>query len=129
MIEYDIINRVKTDSEMNTLIGGRIYPNQVVQGNVYPMVALIMNEQAPISSQTGICMREYDVLFSASSINRKDCIEIGERLIELFNGFRGDMGTSEVLRCRYQGTPLDVLQNDTNLYFIGYEFNILLHIN
>lgn len=129
MIEYDIIARVKADSTIETLMGDRIYPNQIKQGNTYPMAALVMNEQPPINSQSGMCLREYDVLFAVSSTSRKECLEIGERLIEIFNGFRGDMGTSEVIRCRYNGRPMDTLQNDTNLYYIAYEFNILVHIN
>lgn len=129
MIEYDIIATVKADSTIEALMGDRIYPNQIIQGNTYPMVALIMNEQPPINSQSGICMREYDALFAVSSPNRKECLEIGERLIAIFNRYRGAMGGSEVVMFRYMGTQLDTLQNDTDLYYIAYEFNILIHIN
>ncbi len=129
MIEYDIIAAVKADSTLNTLIGGRIYPNQILQGNDYPMVALLMNEREPIGGQLGICARSFDALFAVSSTSRKDCLIIGERLIALFNKKRGTMGDSNLLIFKYVGTGLDALQNDTMLYYIGYEFEILTNIN
>ena len=129
MIEYDIIATVKADSTLNTLIGGRIYPNQIKQGNTYPMVALLMNEKEPLTGQSGICGRSYDALFAVSSTSRKECLVIGERLISLFNKKVGIMGDSNVLVFRYVGTGLDALQNDTMLYYIGYEFEILININ
>lgn len=129
MIEYDIIATVKADSTLNTLIGGRIYPNQIKQGNTYPMVALIMNEKEPLSGQSGICARSFDALFAVSSTSRKECLIIGERLIALFNKNSGTMGDSNVLVFKYTGTGLDALQNDTMLYYIGYEFEILTNIN
>lgn len=129
MIEEDIIAVVKADATLTTLMGGRIYPNQVVQGNVYPMVALVMDENMPLGGQSGICARSYNVLFVASSTDRLECLNIGERLITLFNKKRGVMGGSNVLIFKYIGTALDVLQNDTNLYNIGYEFEILININ
>lgn len=129
MIEYDIIAAVKADSTLNTLIGGRIYPNQIKQGNTYPMVALLMNEKEPLTGQSGICGRSYDALFAVSSTSRKECLVIGERLISLFNKKVGIMGDSNVLIFRYVGTGLDALQNDTMLYYIGYEFEILININ
>jgi hypothetical protein len=129
MIEYDIIAAVKADSILNTLIGGRIYPNQIKQGNTYPMVALLMNEKEPMSGQLGICARAFDALFAVSSTSRKECLDIGERLIALFNKNAGVMGDSNVLVFKYVGTGLDALQNDTMLYYIGYEFEILTNIN
>ena len=129
MIEEDIIARIKADSTMDDFIGGRIYPNQIVQGNTYPMVALLTNESHPINGQGGICMREYDFLLSISSTKYSECRNIGERLIELFDRFSGTMGGSRVSQCIYTGTPLNALENDTNLYHIGYEFNILININ
>jgi hypothetical protein len=129
MIEYDIIAAVKADSILNTLIGGRIYPNQIKQGNTYPMVALLMNEKEPLTGQSGICGRSYDALFAVSSTSRKECLIIGERLISLFNKKVGIMGDSNVLIFRYVGTGLDALQNDTMLYYVGYEFEILININ
>lgn len=129
MIEYDIIATVKADSTLNTLIGGRIYPNQIKQGNTYPMVALLMNEKEPLTGQSGICGRSYDALFAVSSTSRKECLVIGEMLISLFNKKIGIMGDSNVLVFRYVGTGLDALQNDTMLYYVGYEFEILININ
>lgn len=127
MIEYDIIATVKADTTLDNLMGGRIYPNQIVQGNEYPMVALLMNEQSPLSGQGGICGRYYNALFAVSSTDRTECLEIGERLISFFNKWKGDMGDSSIAMLKYVGTSLDALQNDTNLYYIGYEFEILVN--
>jgi hypothetical protein len=129
MIEVDIIAAVKADSILTTLMGGRIYPNQIPQGNTYPMVALLMNEKSPINGQTGKCMRSFDALFAVASPNKLECITIGERLIVLFDRFYGMLGGSMVVSFKYGGTSLDSLQNDTNLHYVGYEFNILVNIN
>ena len=129
MIEEDIIATVKADTTIDSYIDGRIYPNQIVQGNTFPMIALLVNESHPINGQVGICMREYDFLMSISSIKYSDCRNIGERLITIFDRFSGMLGNSKVSQCIYTGTPLNALENDTNLYHIGYEFNILININ
>lgn len=129
MIEQDIVAAVKADATLTSLMGGRIYPNKIIQGNNYPMVALVMDENQPIGGQTGICVRSFAALFVVQSDDREECLNIGERLITLFNKKRGMMGGSHILVFKYMGTPLDNLQNDTDLYSIGYEFEILININ
>ena len=128
MIDEGIIAIVKADLTLIQMLGGRIYPHQIIQGNDYPMASLQVVEQPPISGQGGICLREYDFLIAISSNNYSECRAIGERLIVVFNKYSGAKGNLNVVMCKYTGTPLNTLQNDTNLYYIAYEFNILINI-
>lgn len=129
MIEEGIIARIKADTTVNSYINGRVYPHQIIQGNTYPMVALVTNEQQPINGQGGMCIREYDFLLHVSSTSYLECLNIGEALITLFDRFRGTLGGLSASTCRYRGVAMNVKENDTELYHIAYEFNILININ
>lgn len=128
MIEEGIIALLKADSVIDNYVDGRIYPIQLVQGNEYPMITLVTTEQPPMSGQNGICIRDYDFLLSVASTLYSDCRNIGERLIYLLDKYNGVMGGLKVSNCRYQGTAMNVKENDTDLYHIAYEFNILINI-
>jgi hypothetical protein len=128
VIEEGIVALLKADSVIDNYVDGRIYPIQFAQGNEYPMITLVTTEQPPVSGQNGICLREYDFLLSVASTLYSDCRNIGERLIVVLDKYKGAMGGLNVSNCRYQGTAMNVKENETNLYHIAYEFNILINI-
>ena len=129
MIDAGIVAMIKADGTLDGYLDGRVYPHQILQGNSYPMMAVIVNEQKPINGQVGMCMTEFDFLLHVSSENYLECINIGERLIVLFDRFKGDLSGLDATNCRYNGVALNIKENDTNLYHMAYEFNILININ
>lgn len=129
MIDAGIVSMIKSDTTLDGYLDGRVYPHQILQGNTYPMMAVITNEQPPINGQGGMCMREFDFLLHVSGKDYLECINIGERLIQVFNRFSGDLDGLSAMNCRYRGVALNIKENDTELYHMAYEFNILININ
>lgn len=127
IIEKDIVSTVKADTTLDGYIDGRIYPNEIVQGNVYPAIALLTLEQSPINTIDGIAQRDFSVLFAVYSEDYKECREIGEILITMFDRKYGTMGDVFVSSCRYAGESLNTKEKESNLYYIGYEFNFLIN--
>ena len=127
IIEKDIVSTVKADTTLNGYINGRIYPNEIVQGNAYPSIALLTLEQEPLNAIGGIAQRDFSVLFAVYSEDYRECREIGERLIVLFDRKYGVMGDVFVTSCRYAGESINTREKESNLYYIGYEFNFLIN--
>lgn len=126
-IEQSIVDFVLASQEVQAIVGDRIYPNRLVQGNDFPMMAFVFLEQEPVNGQGGICAREFDFMFHISSYDSFDCASMREVLIELLDNYQGTLGGNSIAMIKYDGTSLNVQESETDLYHISCDFKVLIN--
>lgn len=126
-IEEALSEFVLDSTAVQAIIGNRLYPNRIVQGADFPMMAYVSMEQEPLNGQGGICAREFDFMFHISSYVYKDCVDMREVLITLLDKYQGVLGGNKISMIRYDGTSLNVQENETDLYHISIDFKILIN--
>lgn len=126
-IEESILQIVEGAASVTGLVGTRIYPNRIVQGSTYPMMAFVCMEQEPIKGQGGICAREFEFMFHVVSNKVEDGADMREVLIDLLDGYSGTVGDNQISVIRYTGVSLNAQENDSDLYHMTIDFNVLIN--
>lgn len=89
----DLYTFLTADPTLAGLVGNRIHPNRVAPNEIFPYIRIVGVSAEPMPHLAGYNTHRAPIIqFSVFSRSYDTAITIRDRLLALFNGFRGAMG-------------------------------------
>lgn len=104
-----MVTLMNTDSAINALLAGRVYPNLIPEGSPLPALQYQQISDVPVMAHTGFCNLQttrYQVTFQAATYAAVR--QLARAIKRRFNGYKGVVGDLRIDRC--------VVENDTDTY-------------
>lgn len=128
-IDAIITSLLKNDTVLQGMVGSKVYPLYVYQGNDFPMLAYKVLERTPERGAGKICMRNFDLLITITSKKHLEAIEIGEEVVRTLDNYKGNVGGADINKCHYEGMVANESNTDEELYLRALEFSIKVNNN
>lgn len=120
----DLINKLKADSSLNNLTGGRVYPLHLPQDGDLPAVVLNITEVNPNHTKTATSKDDFvEVDITTYSRSAQNSHKIAQRIRTVLDNFVGSQGSTNILSCRFDGFNMSHYPPD-DLYETVSEFVI-----
>lgn len=103
MIKYALIQKLKADSGVSSLVGNRISPRRLAAQSAYPAIVIHQISNYPVVSHSGDVKAEY-ARIQLDIIGKKDIdVEnVKSAVIACMHLFSGVVDNVEILRCYYE---------------------------
>lgn len=123
MIDDDFAAFLKADTELNALLGGRIYPLVLDQKVKKPAMVMSMRRY-PKLGYNGNGREEVTFQLDVYSNSHPEARAIQNRLIEVLHGFSGELGSTSVILSEIENS-FDSFEAKTKLHRVTLDVALI----
>jgi len=128
MIEEALRTRLIANSSLTAIVGTRIFPLEIPQGDAVPAVVYQIININPRNAQAGCVYDDYLIQYSCFSTSYKQAREMAEIIRSDLDRFCGTLDGVYVPMIRFEGLGANDRGSDTRYAHVSYDFRIFKHI-
>jgi hypothetical protein len=123
--EAFLVEKLLATPVVTDIIGDRVFPNEVAQGELRPALLYMLVAETPVNTTSGVCLYESSILFDCLAKTYAQARDLQRAVSQALNGFVAKDTDNEIILTRYDGIVGNEKEKDTGDYHIAIRFNIL----
>jgi len=121
------INSILTGSTaLTNLVGSKIYPYAIDEGELLPAVIFSINSVQPQYEKGGVYWDEAIVEVASFDYDYKSCVSISEAVRGSLENYKGTVSSVEIVRARVSNIS-EAYDFDTNTFISKISFNLKIN--